>query len=131
MTTATVTAPTITWTGYTRIDAARVPAGLRFDVPRQNQGQIVTVSYAATKTRRGEHGHGDEWRHSYDASDRTSSFRQWTVEVDMGRKLGGYREFRVYAGTGTIQAWDDASECWSAHSPSTRARALIRAAAGL
>ena len=125
------TSATVTHTCYTRIDAARVPAGLRFDVPRQNQGQIVTVSYAASKTRRGEHGHGDEWKHTFDASDRSSYYSQWTVELDMGRALGGRREFRVFAGTGTIQAWDDAAECWVAHAPSPRARVLIRAAAGL
>ncbi|NCY02938.1 MAG: hypothetical protein EBX36_08530 [Planctomycetia bacterium] len=130
MTTATI-APTVTHTCYTRVDAARVPAGLRFDVPRQNQGQIVTVSYAASKTRRGEHGHGDEWKHTFDASDRSSYYSQWTVELDMGRVLGGYREFRVFAGTGVIQAWDNAGERWVAHSPSPRARTLIRAAAGL
>lgn len=124
------TPPTITNRTYFRVDDALVPAGLRFDVPGYNQGQIVTVSFAASKTRRGEHGFGDEWRHVHDASDGESYFSQLVVEVNMRRRLGGYRHFRFYAGTGDIKGWNETTERWVPCAPSSRARALIRAAAG-
>lgn len=123
--------PTVTDRTYIRVDKAKVPPGLRFDTPRFYQGSIVTVSFAATKTRRGEHGYGDEWRHSHDASDGESYYSQLVVEVDAGRRLGGYRHFQYYAGTGDFKAWDFASERWVPFTPSARARAVIRCAAGV
>ncbi len=123
--------PVVTSRGYTRVLACRVPAGLRFDTPRYNQGQIVTVSYAATRPRRGEHGFGDEWRHSYDASDGESYYSQLTIAVNMNRRIGGYKEFRVFAGTNQFNAWDTEGGRWVAFLPSPRGRKAILAAAGL
>ena len=130
MPTAT-TQPTVTDRTYIRVDKAKVPPGLRFDVPRFYQGSIVTVSFAATRARRGEHGYGDEWRHTYDASDGESYYSQFTVEVNMRRRIGGFREFRVFAGTGGFQAWDNATERWIPFAPSPRGRKAILSAAGL
>jgi len=124
-------APVVTFRGYTRVLSVSVPPGLRFDTPRQNQGQIVTLSFAATRTRRGEHGPGDEWRHSFDASDGESYYSQLTVEVNMNRRLGGFTEFRVLTGTGKIQGWDALNGRWAVYLPSPRARKSIMAAAGL
>ena len=55
------------WEVYTECDAADVPAGVRFDTPRRNQGQIVTYSYGTTG--RGEAGYGDPYMMRHDASD--------------------------------------------------------------
>lgn len=44
-------------TKYQEISAEKVPAKVRFDVPRRCQGQMVEVAYGGFS--RGEHGHGD------------------------------------------------------------------------
>lgn len=51
---------------YTECAAADVPAAIRFDTPRRNQGQIVTYSYGTTG--RGEAGRGSPYMSRHDAS---------------------------------------------------------------
>jgi len=53
---------------YAPIAAADVPATVRFDVPRRNQGQIVEIAYAAWPRTAGEAGHGDRYQRIVDGS---------------------------------------------------------------
>lgn len=55
-----------------------VPEGVRFDVPRRHQGQIVEVAYGGWG--RGEHDEGDEYRRVIDKSDRSAT---WEVRADL------------------------------------------------
>ncbi len=59
-------------TTYTKIEESQVPAGVRFDVPRHNQGQIVEVAYGGFD--RSEHGNGDPYKRVTDRSDRSVAF---------------------------------------------------------
>lgn len=45
---------------YTKIDEGALPRGVRFDVPRRNQGQIIEVAYGGF--RRAEHDEGDPFK---------------------------------------------------------------------
>ena len=57
---------------YIQISASEIPDRVRFDTPRRNQGQIVTVSYGGVG--RGEHGPGDLYKRVTDASNRTTTY---------------------------------------------------------
>lgn len=46
-----------------------IPAGVRWDVPGRNQGQIVEVAYATPVRCNSEAGPGDEYRRTTDGSD--------------------------------------------------------------
>lgn len=59
---------------YVEVQSSEVPAGLRWDVPARNQGQIVEVAYAAWPWTAAEAGHGDEWQRVFDASDRSLAY---------------------------------------------------------
>jgi hypothetical protein len=54
---------------YERIPASEVPQGLRWDVPRQNQGQIVEVAYADYPTCRSEAARGSAYERATDQSE--------------------------------------------------------------
>jgi len=45
-----------------------IPDGIRFDVPRRNAGQIVTVSYGGLQCQRTPHSEGAPYMHVHDAS---------------------------------------------------------------
>lgn len=51
---------------YVRTTADKIPEGVRFDTPRQNQGQIVEVQYGTHS--RYEAGPGDPWKKVVDRS---------------------------------------------------------------
>lgn len=51
---------------YTPCDESSIPAGVRFDVPRHLQGQIVEVAYGGIS--RSEHGPGDLYKRVTDRS---------------------------------------------------------------
>lgn len=53
-------------TKYQEISAEKVPAKVRFDVPRRCQGQMVEVAYGGFS--RGEHGYGDPFMRVTDYS---------------------------------------------------------------
>ncbi len=53
---------------YVECSESDVPAGVRFDVPGSNQGQIVEVAYGAVGSRY-EAGEGDPWQRVTDRSD--------------------------------------------------------------
>lgn len=63
---------------YHRIAADRVPEGVRFDVPRREQGQVVETAYGGARVRgtrfgewvtpRGEAGPGDRYMRETDRS---------------------------------------------------------------
>jgi hypothetical protein len=55
-------------TQYRPVSKSVVPAGLRWDVPQRNQGQIVEVAYAEPGSR-AEAGNGDKWQRVTDRSD--------------------------------------------------------------
>lgn len=55
-----------------------IPDGVRFDVPRKHQGQIVEIAYGGFD--RGEHGHGDPYKRSHDQSDRTTAYWRWVAK---------------------------------------------------
>ncbi len=59
-------------TTYTPIEESQVPAGVRFDVMRQNQGQIVEVAYGGFD--RAEHGNGDPYKRVTDRGDRSVAY---------------------------------------------------------
>ena len=59
-------------TKYTEISQDQVPAGVRFDVPRHLQGQIIEVAYGGFS--RWEHGPGDLYKRVTDRSDRSVSY---------------------------------------------------------
>lgn len=65
---------------YVEVPANTVPAGLRWDVPARNQGQIVEVAYACPGSR-AEAGHGDPWMWVFDRSDRTSTYYRLRPEL--------------------------------------------------
>ncbi len=62
----------MTTSKYVRIQASEVPAGVRFDVPAHNQGQIVEVAYGGFD--RAEHGAGDPYKRVTDRSDRSVAY---------------------------------------------------------
>jgi hypothetical protein len=51
---------------YTPTSEAAIPANVRFDTPRQNQGQMITESYGGFC--RAEHDHGDPYMRICDSS---------------------------------------------------------------
>ena len=51
---------------YVECRESEIPADIRFDVPRRNQGQIVEVAYGTFS--RGEAGPGDPYKSVYDRS---------------------------------------------------------------
>lgn len=57
---------------YVECSKDEIPEGVRFDVPRQNQGQIVEVAYGDFG--RAENGIGDPWKRVTDASDRSVTY---------------------------------------------------------
>ena len=59
---------------YRPIDTARIPATVRWDVPRRNQGQIVEVAYSDARPGRSEGGEGDLYRRIIDGSDGSVSY---------------------------------------------------------
>lgn len=63
---------------YAPIPACDVPAGVRFDIPGRNQGQIVEVAYGGWG--RAEHGPGDPYRRTIDRS---------TGRVTYARRIDG------------------------------------------
>jgi len=57
---------------YQPISRAEVPLDVRFDVPRQHQGQMVEVAFGGFD--RGEHGDGDPYKRIVDRSARETTF---------------------------------------------------------
>ena len=57
---------------YVRIDS--VPDGLRFDVPPQNQGQMVEIAYADERPHADEACHGSRYKRIHDRSDNTTAY---------------------------------------------------------
>jgi hypothetical protein len=55
-------------TNYIACTVDDIPAGLRWDVPKRNQGQIVEIAYAAPRSYATESGPGDEYRRTTDTS---------------------------------------------------------------
>jgi hypothetical protein len=53
---------------YRAISEARLPAGLRWDVPQQNQGQIVEVAYADERPEPSPACRGSRYRRITDRS---------------------------------------------------------------
>lgn len=51
---------------YVKISKSQVPAGVRFDTPRWNAGQIIEVQYGTHS--RYEAGDGDPWKRVIDHS---------------------------------------------------------------
>ena len=51
---------------YKPCAASAIPIGVRFDVPRRGQGQIVEVAYGGLGA--AEHDVGDPWRRTTDRS---------------------------------------------------------------
>jgi len=51
---------------YVEIKRSEVPGGVRFDVPRRNQGQIVEIAYGGFA--RSEHDEGDPYKRETDRS---------------------------------------------------------------
>ena len=45
---------------YMQVDPKSIPAGVRFDIPGRNGGQMIEVAYGDFS--RSEHGWGDRWR---------------------------------------------------------------------
>lgn len=56
---------------YKQINGSEVPAGVRWHVPRRNQGQIVEVAYGGFG--RGEMDAGDPYKRVEDRSEPTDS----------------------------------------------------------
>ncbi len=65
-------------TQYIKIDMSEVPSGVRFDVPRHNQGQIVEIAYGGFD--RAEHGNGDPYKRVRDRSDGSIVYYRRRVE---------------------------------------------------
>ena len=59
---------------YVECAESDIPADVRFDTPRQNQGQIVTESYGGPASERDEHDYGDPWCRRHDASDGSTKY---------------------------------------------------------
>ena len=57
---------------YTQINESDVPSGVRFDVPRRHQGQIIEVAYGGWG--RYEHDDGAEYKREIDRSDRSAAY---------------------------------------------------------
>lgn len=57
---------------YAPCRAEEIPAGVRFDVPRRNQGQMIEIAYGGFG--RAEHGPGDEYMRRRDLSNGEVSF---------------------------------------------------------
>lgn len=63
---------------YVEIAREAVPEGLRWDVPRQNQGQIVEVAYADAPAEASEACFGSEYRRVRDRSDGRVTYHRRT-----------------------------------------------------
>lgn len=59
----------VTVSKYIPTDADKIPANVRWDVPRHNQGQIVEVAYADAHPGRDEACAGSKYRRVSDRSD--------------------------------------------------------------
>lgn len=121
---------------YLRCNASAVPDGLRFDVPRRFQGQIVEYSFADATPGRGEADVGSVWKMATDRSDQSVWFSQRHIELRTARAVRTFsdgslcRRFRVALGTGTVEAWDPVADHWTTcHSLSARQIASLRRAA--
>ena len=57
----------MTTTNYIEINEDQIPAGVRFDVPARNQGQIVEIAYGGYD--RAEHDEGDPYQRVIDKSE--------------------------------------------------------------
>lgn len=67
---------------YALIDRSELPANLRWDVPRRNQGQTVEVAYAhQTPKTRSEADDGDHYKRVTDHSDRSVTYYRLTQET--------------------------------------------------
>jgi hypothetical protein len=60
-------------TTYSKITATEIPAGVRFDVPRSNQGQHVEVAYGGSASSRTEHDVGARYKRVTDYSEPVGS----------------------------------------------------------
>ncbi len=63
---------------YTKIDESELPDGLRFDVPRMNQGQNIEAAYAAWPTTRYEAGVGDKYKRVTNRVNQTITYYKLT-----------------------------------------------------
>jgi hypothetical protein len=54
---------------YLSVKESELPKGLRFDVPRREQGQIIEVAYADDPPEEGEACNGSKYRRESDQSD--------------------------------------------------------------
>jgi hypothetical protein len=61
---------------YIECRESDIPAGVRFDVPRRHQGQIVEVAFGGFD--RAEHDHGDPYKRITDRSDRSVNYYKLT-----------------------------------------------------
>jgi len=61
-------------TRYIPVDSAAVPPNLRWDVPPQNQGQIVEVAYADIGGDAAESSHGADYQRVTDRSDQSVAY---------------------------------------------------------
>lgn len=59
---------------YISVSEDKLPADLRWDTPRQNQGQIFEVSYADWPTCADEACNGSKYRRDHDRSDNTTTY---------------------------------------------------------
>lgn len=86
-------------TRYLETDERAIPAGIMWDTPRANQGQIIEVSYGDFG--RGLRGHGDRYRRVTDRSDGSVTYAEWYDEAERYRvvveygMLGGHRSTTI------------------------------------
>lgn len=59
---------------YVQVDVASVPSGLRWDVPPENQGQIVEVAYADDPPEVHRACSGSRYRRVIDRRDRSVAY---------------------------------------------------------
>jgi hypothetical protein len=57
---------------YVACRESDIPAGVRFDVPRRDQGQMIEVAYGGYG--RAEHGEGDPYMRVTDHTDRSTAY---------------------------------------------------------
>lgn len=72
---------------YVPVAESAIPSGVRFDVPRRNQGQTVEVSYGDFG--RSEHDRGDLYMRIEDRSDRRVTYYQ-LVNTKTGKPAAEY-----------------------------------------
>jgi hypothetical protein len=64
---------------YTPCSATDIPEGVRFDIPRRNQGQTIEVAYGGFS--RAGHDEGDDYRRTLDRSTGETTYAR-LVESD-------------------------------------------------